>query len=58
MGEAVGYQGRIEFDSSKPDGAPRKWMDSGRLNALGWMARVALADGLAQSYASFLSDDR
>ena len=58
VGEAVGYQGRIEFDSSKPDGAPRKWMDSGRLNALGWMARVALADGLAQSYASFLSDDR
>ncbi len=58
VGEAVGYQGRIEFDSSKPDGAPRKWMDSGRLNALGWMARVALADGLAQSYASYLSDDR
>ena len=58
VGEAVGYQGRIEFDSSKPDGAPSKWMDSGRLNALGWMARVALADGLAQSYASFLSDDR
>ena len=58
VGQAVGYQGRIEFDSSKPDGAPRKWMDSGRLNALGWMARVALADGLAQSYASFLSDDR
>ena len=58
VGEAVGYQGRIEFDSSKPDGAPRKWMDSGRLNALGWMAQVALADGLAQSYASFLSDDR
>ena len=58
VGQTVGYQGRIEFDSSKPDGAPRKWMDSGRLNALGWMARVALADGLAQSYASFLSDDR
>ena len=58
VGEAVGYQGRIEFDSSKPDGAPRKWMDSCRLNALGWMAQVALADGLAQSYASFLSDDR
>ena len=58
VGKAVGYQGRIEFDSSKPDGAPLKWMDSGRLNALGWMAQVALADGLAQSYASFLSDDR
>ena len=58
VGQTVGYQGRIEFDSSKPDGAPRKWMDSSRLNALGWQAHVALADGLAQSYASFLSDDR
>ena len=58
VGEAVGYQGRIEFDSSKPDGAPRKWMDSNRLNALGWQARVALADGLEQAYASFLLNNR
>ena len=58
VGQTVGYQGAIQFDSNKPDGAPRKWMDSNRLNALGWQARVALADGLAQSYASFLSDDR
>lgn len=58
VGQAVGYEGAIEFDSSKPDGAPRKWMDSGRINALGWQARVALADGLEQAYASFLSDNR
>ena len=58
VGQTVGYQGRIEFDSSKPDGAPRKWMDSSRLNALGWQARVALADGLEQAYASFLLNNR
>jgi GDP-L-fucose synthase len=57
VGQTVGYGGTIEFDSSKPDGAPRKWMDSSRLNALGWQARVALADGLEQAYASFLTDN-
>ena len=57
VGQTVGYQGAIEFDSSKPDGAPRKWMDSSRLNALGWRARVVLADGLEQAYASFLVDN-
>jgi GDP-L-fucose synthase len=58
VGQTVGYEGTIEFDSSKPDGAPRKWMNSSRLNALGWRARVVLADGLAQAYASFLADNR
>jgi len=57
VGQTVGYQGAIEFDSSKPDGAPCKWMDSSRLNALGWQAHVALADGLEQAYASFLVDN-
>jgi len=57
VGQTVGYQGAIEFDSTKPDGAPRKWMDSSRLNALGWQAHVALADGLEQAYASFLVDN-
>ena len=54
VGLAVGYQGRIEFDASKPDGAPRKWMDSSRLNALGWQARVGLAQGLALAYEDFM----
>jgi GDP-L-fucose synthase len=58
VGQTVGYEGTIEFDSSKPDGAPRKWMDSSRLNALGWQARVSLADGLERAYASFLADNR
>jgi len=49
----VGYQGEITFDPSKPDGAPRKWMDSGRLNGLGWHATIGLEEGLALAYADF-----
>ncbi|MDO8344786.1 MAG: hypothetical protein Q7T48_16405, partial [Cellvibrio sp.] len=44
----------IDFDTSKPDGAPRKLMDSSRLNALGWQAKVGLAEGLATAYQDFL----
>lgn len=54
VGQAVGYSGRITFDASKPDGAPRKWMDSRRLNTLGWSAKVTIKDGLAKAYADFL----
>ncbi|OYY08912.1 MAG: GDP-fucose synthetase [Polynucleobacter sp. 35-46-11] len=54
VSEAVGYQGKISFDSTKPDGAPRKWMDSSRLNQLGWQANVALQDGLNSAYADFV----
>ncbi|MCF8196401.1 MAG: GDP-L-fucose synthase [Polynucleobacter sp.] len=53
VGEAVGYQGKISFDASKPDGSPRKLMDSGRLNKLGWNAQVGLEKGLIQAYADF-----
>jgi GDP-L-fucose synthase len=49
----VGYQGEISFDPSKPDGAPRKWMDSSRLNGLGWRATIGLEEGLALAYADF-----
>ena len=54
VGKAVGYQGQIVFDSSKPDGAPRKLMDSCRINALGWQAFVGLEEGLAKAYADYL----
>jgi GDP-L-fucose synthase len=50
----VGYQGEITFDLSKPDGAPRKLMDSSRLNALGWKAQVELEAGLDAAYQDFL----
>ncbi len=51
----VGYQGKLEFDASKPDGTPRKLMDVTRLNAMGWKARTSMASGLAAAYADFLS---
>lgn len=54
VSQAVGYQGNIDFDPSKPDGTPRKLMDSSRLNALGWQAKVALEQGLMQAYQDFL----
>jgi len=53
VSQAVGFEGAIEFDSSKPDGSPRKWMDSDRLNALGWQAHVSLEKGLAIAYEDF-----
>jgi len=55
VGRAVGYTGAITFDTSKPDGTPRKLMDSGRLHSLGWQARVPLNDGLAIAYQDFLT---
>ncbi len=55
IAQTVGFTGQIEFDTSKPDGAPRKWMDSSRLNALGWQAKVDLQQGLAAAYQEFLT---
>jgi GDP-L-fucose synthase len=47
----IGFCGRITFDSSKPDGTPRKLLDVSRLAALGWRAKTALRDGIAKAYA-------
>jgi GDP-L-fucose synthase len=55
VGNAVGYVGKISFDPSKPDGSPRKWMDSSRLNGLGWRPIVNMHDGLASAYDEFLA---
>jgi GDP-L-fucose synthase len=55
VGEAVGYSGEIKFDTNKPDGTPRKLMDSARLNSLGWKPKVDLKDGLKKAYADFLA---
>jgi nucleoside-diphosphate-sugar epimerase len=49
----VTFSGRIVFDSSYPDGTPRKLTDVRRINDLGWSARIPLAEGLAQTYAWF-----
>ena len=48
--EVVGYRGRIVFDTSKPDGTPRKLLDVSRLAALGWEARTGLRDGIRRAY--------
>ena len=50
----VGYQGAIIFDSTKPDGSPRKWLSSALLNNLGWSPKVELADGLRAAYLDFI----
>jgi len=55
IGAAVGYEGEIRFDPTKPDGSPRKWMDSTKLNQLGWRAGVNLKQGLEEAYREFLS---
>lgn len=53
VAKAIGYMGNIVFDSTKPDGAPRKLMDSGRLNKLGWSPKVNLDEGLLNAYSEF-----
>lgn len=51
----VGFAGRIAFDSSKPDGTPRKWLDVSRLGELGWRARIPLREGIALAYRDFMA---
>ena len=54
VGKVIGYQGQIVFDSTKPDGAPRKLMDSSLLKKLGWQAKVNIEEGLNIAYRDFL----
>lgn len=56
VADVTGFPGRIMWDTSKPDGTPRKLMDVSRLTALGWKARISLREGVAQTYASFLAE--
>ena len=56
IAEVVGYSGHIDFDRTKPDGTPRKLMDSSRLNSLGWQAQVHLKDGLTKAYQDYLAN--
>jgi GDP-L-fucose synthase len=53
VAKVVGYEGRIDFDPSMPDGSPRKLLDSSRLRALGWQPSMALERGLAAAYADY-----
>lgn len=54
MAEVVGFEGKIVFDGSKPDGTPRKLLDVSRLKGLGWQAAISLPEGLKSTYAWFL----
>ncbi|WP_345791144.1 GDP-L-fucose synthase [Providencia rettgeri] len=56
MANVVGFKGRVSFDSTKPDGTPRKLMDVSRLKNLGWTYSVSLKDGLSQTYQWFLKN--
>jgi GDP-L-fucose synthase len=51
----IGYRGEITFDSSKPDGTPRKLIDSAKLRNLGWKAQISLEQGLRLAYEDFLA---
>lgn len=54
--DIIGFEGTLEFDASKPDGTPRKIMDSNRMRALGWEPRVSLRDGLLSAYQWYLEN--
>ena len=54
--KVVGYQGDIVFDTSKPDGTPRKLVDVHRISTLGWKAQIALEDGIASTYEWYLEN--
>jgi GDP-L-fucose synthase len=54
VADAVGFRGKLEFDRTKPEGAPRKLLNVNRLNALGWRAKTDLRSGLMIAYTEFL----
>ena len=56
IADVVGFEGNISRDLSKPDGTPRKILDSSRLHAMGWSPRWQLRDGIVESYAWFLEN--
>lgn len=56
--QAVGFQGEVGFDTTKPDGSPRKLMDSSLLNSLGWKPKVPLEEGLRLAYQDFLANEK
>ncbi|CAM8624572.1 WcaG Nucleoside-diphosphate-sugar epimerases [Burkholderiales bacterium] len=57
IARVVGYQGEITLDATKPDGAPKKLMDSSKINALGWRPKISFEEGLKAAYADFLQNE-
>ena len=58
VANTVGYKGTVSYDTSRPDGTPRKLLDVSRLTKLGWRARTSLEEGLRLAYQSFLSEQK
>ena len=56
VGQIVGFKGTLRFDTSKPDGAPRKLLDNTRVTEMGWSPKTPLAEGLAKTYSGFLEN--
>ena len=54
--DVVGFDGEIVYDASKPDGTPRKLVDTSKINALGWQAKTGLRDGIENTYRWFLDN--
>jgi len=55
IAEIVGFEGQIQWDSSKPDGTPRKLLDTSKINSLGWEPQISLRDGIESTYKWYLS---
>ncbi len=58
VASAVGYEGKIVWDTAQPDGTPRKLLDSSRLSGLGWRPKLHIKEGLASTYQAFLTELR
>ena len=58
VAQVVGFQGKIVWDASKPDGTPRKLLDTSLLTSLGWHPRISLKEGLSRTYQSFLEEQQ
>ena len=58
ISEVLGYEGNISFDATKPDGPARKLMDTGRLNGLGWHAKINFKEGLSMAYQDYLTNSK
>jgi GDP-L-fucose synthase len=56
IGEVTGFEGTIEYDTSKPDGAPRKLMDNTKLRNMGWAPQISLKDGLRDAYQWYVDN--
>lgn len=56
VAKVIGYQGEIHWDTTKPDGTPRKLMDVSRLERLGWKAKVSIEEGLTKTYGWYLEN--